>query len=85
MLNIAQADSSIPSVLLAVLVFWIAVIFLSFGLFAPRNATVLAALLVCAMSVSGSIFLLLELNSPFDGAIRISSAPMRDALARLGR
>jgi hypothetical protein len=31
------------------------------------------------------IFLLLELNSPFDGAIRISRAPMRDALTRLGR
>jgi hypothetical protein len=84
-LLIAQAGSSIPPVLLAVLVFWVAIIFLSFGLFAPRNATVLAALLVCALSVSGSIFLLLELNSPFDGAIRISSAPMRDALTRLGR
>jgi hypothetical protein len=82
---IAQADSSIPPVLLAVLIFWVAVIFLSFGLFAPRNATVLGALLVCALSVSGSIFLLLELNGPFDGAIRISSSPMRDALAHLGR
>jgi len=84
-LLIAQADSPIPPVLLAVLVFWIAIIFLSFGLFAPRNATVLVALLVCALSVSGSIFLLLELNSPFDGAIRISSEPMRDAMSRLGR
>jgi hypothetical protein len=84
-LLIAQADSSIPPVLLAVLVFWVAIIFLSFALFAPRNATVLAALLICGLSVSGSIFLLLELNSPFDGAIRISSAPMRDALARLGQ
>ena len=84
-LLIAQADSSIPPVLLAVVIFWVAIIFLSFGLFAPRNATVLAALLVCALSVSGSIFLLLELNGPFDGAIRISSSPMRDALAHLGR
>ena len=84
-LLIAQADSSIPAVLLAVLIFWVAVIFLSFGLFAPSNATVLAALLVCALSVSGSIFLLLELNTPFDGAIRISSSPMRAALAQLGR
>jgi hypothetical protein len=84
-LLIAQADNPIPPVLLAVLIFWVAMIFLSFGLFAPRNATVLAALLVCALSVSGSIFLLLELNGPFDGAIRISSSPMRDALAHLGR
>jgi hypothetical protein len=84
-LLIAQADSSMPWVLLAVLVFWIALIFLSFGLFAPRNATVLTSLVICALSVSGSIFLLLELNTPFDGAIRISSSAMRDALAHLGR
>jgi hypothetical protein len=42
-------------------------------------------LLVCALSVSSSIFLILELNRPFHGAIKISSAPMRDALARLGQ
>jgi len=84
-LLIAEADSSIPTLLLAMLVFWIAIIFLSFALFAPRNATVLVTLLICALSVSGSIFLLLELNSPFGGAIKISSAPMREALARIGQ
>jgi len=84
-LLIAEAESSIPTLLLAVLIFWIAIIFLSFALFAPRNATVLVTLLICALSVSGSIFVMLELNSPFNGAIKISSAPMRDALARLGQ
>jgi hypothetical protein len=84
-LLIAESESSIPTLLLGVLIFWIAIIFLSFALFAPRNATVLVTLLVCALSVSGSIFVMLELNSPFNGAIKISSAPMRDALARLGQ
>jgi hypothetical protein len=84
-LLIAQAESRVPTLLLAMLVFWIAMIFLSFALFAPRNATVLVTLLVCALSVSSSIFLILELNRPFHGAIKISSAPMRDALARLGQ
>ncbi len=84
-LLIAQADNPIPTLLLALLIFWVAIIFLSFALFAPRNATVLVTLLVCALSVSGSIFLMLELNSPFSGAISISSAPMREALSRLGR
>ena len=84
-LLIAQADNSIPTVLLVVVIFWIALIFLSFALFAPRNATVLVTLLVCALSVSGAIYIMLELNSPFDGAIKVSSAPMRDALARLGQ
>ena len=84
-LLIAEADSSIPTLLIAMLVFWIAIIFLSFALFAPRNATVLVTLLICALSVSGSIFLMLELNSPFGGAIKISSESMREALTRLGQ
>jgi hypothetical protein len=43
---------------LVVMVFWLAVIFASFGLFAPRNATAIANLFVCALSVSGAIFLI---------------------------
>ncbi len=81
----AQADNTIPTPLLAVLIFWISAIFLSFALFAPRNATVLVTLFVCAFSVSGAIFLLLEINGPFDGVISISSAPLRDALVELGK
>ena len=38
-----QLDSSIPVPFLIVLVFWLAIIFASFGLFAPPNATVIAA------------------------------------------
>jgi hypothetical protein len=80
-----QAKGTVPTLLVVVLVCWLAIIFVSFALFAPRNATVLVTLLVCALSLSASIFIMLELNSPFGGAISISSAPMQDALARLGR
>jgi len=48
-----NAGSSIPFPFLLVLVFWLTIIFASFGLFAPRNATVVAAFLVTALSVSG--------------------------------
>jgi hypothetical protein len=81
----AQAESTVPTLLLVVLIFWLAILFVSFALFAPRNATVLVTLLVGALSLSGSIFIMLELNSPFGGAIRIPSTPMRVALARLGQ
>jgi hypothetical protein len=54
-----QAGSFISMPLLAVLVFWLVIIFSSFGLFAPRNATAIATLFVCALSVSGAIFLIL--------------------------
>src|SRR5215510_19634 len=80
-----RRGSSIPLAVLAVLIFWLAIIFVSFGLFAPPNSTVLAVLFVCVLSVSGAIFLILELDRPFEGLIRISSAPLRDALMHLGQ
>ena len=70
---------------LVVLVFWLCVLFASFGLFAPRNATVIAALLFCALSVAGSTFLILEMDRPLEGMLKISSAPLRYALAHLGQ
>ena len=76
--------SSIPVPFLVVLVFWLCIIFASFGLFAPRNATVIAVLCVCALSVSGAIFLILELDRSFEGLLKVSGAPLRAALAQLG-
>jgi hypothetical protein len=83
-LLLEQAGSAIPTPFLVVMVFWLAVIFTSFGLFAPYNATVVATLFLCALSVSGAIFLILELDSPFAGLMQISDAPLRNALAIVG-
>jgi len=57
----------------------------SVGLFAPPNATVIATLFLCALSVSGAIFLILELDRPFEGLIKLSSEPLERALEMLGR
>jgi len=83
-LLLEQAGSSIPTPFLVVVVFWLAVIFTSFGLFAPYNATVIATLLVSSLTVSSAIFLILELDSPFSGLVQISDAPLRNAIALLG-
>ena len=80
-----QAITSVSMPLLVVLVLWLTVIFISFGLFAPFNATVVSSLLVSALSVSGAIFLILEMYGPYSGLIQISSAPLRAALAHLGQ
>jgi hypothetical protein len=80
-----QAGGSIPAPLLAILVAWLTAVFASFGLFAPRNATVIAALLVAALSVAAAIFLMDELDGPFAGLLQVPSAPLRDALPPLGR
>jgi hypothetical protein len=61
------------------------VTFSSFGLYAPRNATVISVLFVAAVSVAAAVFLILELDGPFDGVIRVSSAPMQYALQHLGQ
>lgn len=81
----AQEAASVSMPLLVVLVLWLTVIFVSFGLFAPVNATVVASLFVSALSVSGAIFLILEMYSPYAGVIQISGAPLTGALANLGR
>jgi hypothetical protein len=71
--------------MLVVLVAWLTIIFISFGLFAPRNMTVVVSLFVSALSVSGAIFLILEMYSPYAGLIHVSAAPLRAVLAHLGQ
>lgn len=80
-----QADSSISKPLLIVVVVWLAIIFGSIGLFAPPNPTAVGALMLAALSVSGAIFLILELDQPFGGLIQISSQPMLNALNHLAK
>jgi hypothetical protein len=84
-LMLAQSSSSISKPLLIVVVSWLVVIFLSFSLIAPPNATANLALLVSALSVAGALFLILELDRPFGGIIQISSEPMRTTLSQLGK
>jgi len=81
----AQEESSVSTPLVVIVVFWLTINFISFGLFAPRNATVIVTLLLCAVAVAGAIFLILEMYNPFGGLIHISSAPVRSVLAQIGK
>lgn len=80
-LIIEQAQATLPNAFLALLVFWLTVLFASLGLLAPRNATVACSLIICAASMAGAIFLILEMNRPLEGAVQISPAPLRKALS----
>lgn len=80
-----RSGGSIPPVFLAVLVFWQAAMFAGLGLIASRNSTNAAAIVVGAVSLAAAIFLILELDSAYDGVIRISDAPLRLALDQLGK
>ena len=79
-----QSGSSISMTFLVVMVLWLTIIFASYGLFAPRNKTVVVSLALAALSISGAIFLILELDRPFEGLLQISSAPLQNAVAHLG-
>ena len=81
----AQRTNSVSVSMLVVLIFWLTIIFISFGLYAPRNPTVVVSLLVSAISVSGAIFLILEMYSPYAGLLHISSDTLRAAVVQLGR
>ena len=76
----AESTPSISRPMLIVVVLWLVMIFLGFSLIAPRNATARFALIASVLCVSGAIFLILELDRPFDGLLRISSDPMHTAL-----
>jgi len=82
---VERTRTPLPLRLLGILVFWLCVLFVEIGLFAPRNATVAAAVLLSAISVSAAILLILEMNVPLEGLIKVSSASLRAALDQIGR
>jgi hypothetical protein len=84
-LVIEQAQTALPTAFLAMLIFWLTVLFASLGLLAPRNATTRCSLFVCAVSMSGAIYLILEMNRPLEGAVQISPAPLQKALSVIGK
>jgi hypothetical protein len=83
--TLGNRDRSVPNAFLVVVVFWLTVTFVSFGLYTRLNPALVAVLFVAAVSVAGAVFLILELDGPFDGLIKISSGPMRYVLSQLGQ
>lgn len=79
LMYLQTVQTPIPTPLLGVVTSWLVAIFISFGIFAPRNLTVMATLFVCAMAVSAAIFIITSMYSPFSGVLKISPAAVRDA------
>ena len=81
----AESTTSISKPMLVVVVLWLVMIFFGFSLIAPPNATANFALIASALCVAGALFLILELDRPFGGFIRISREPMLNVLRQLGK
>lgn len=78
------SGATVPMPFLVVLLFWITITFAAFGMFAP-NRTAIAVLFVCALSIGGALFLVLELDGPFDGLLRVSPDPLRFVYTHINR
>jgi hypothetical protein len=83
-LALTRESSSIPVPFLVVLVFWLTALFVGYGLFAPRNIFAVTALSVCALTVSTALFLILDMDQPLVGFMKISIEPLRNAMAIIG-
>ena len=77
---IQNTSRAVHPLLIVVIVLWLIIIFGSFGLYAPFNATVVVSLLLSSLSIAGCIFLILEMDGAFDGLIRVSAWPLENAL-----
>jgi hypothetical protein len=84
-LVVAEGSRTIPLPFLVILLLWLTLTFTSFGLSAPNNVTVITVLFVCAMSIASALFLVLEMDSPFEGWLKVSAQPMRYALSHLNQ
>ena len=86
MVAVGNPGTTVPVQFLFVLIFWLFLIFVSFGLFAPVNVTVVASFFLSALAVTGAILLILELGDPMHNSwLQVPSEPMRRALAELRR
>jgi hypothetical protein len=84
-LHTETVGEGLPWAFLAVLVFWLGLLFVTFGLLAPTNATVIVLLFACALSVAAAVFLIVDMAHPYIGIIHVSDAPLRTALGQLGQ
>ena len=81
----AYSQASVSGLFLVILLFWLTITFVSYGLVAARNSTVVTVLFLCAVSVGSALFLILEMDEPFGGLLKVSADPLLFAHAHLNQ
>lgn len=82
---VESGGEGLPWAFMVILVFWLALLFATFGLQAPSNGTVVCIMVISALSVAGAVFVIVDMANPYLGWIHTSTEPLRLALARLGQ
>lgn len=80
---VEQSEGTIPTPIIGMLIAWLTLIFASYGYRAPKNAVVVSMLLISATLISASLYLVLDMDIPFKGPIRISYQPYHRALSEI--
>lgn len=82
---VEQAEGSLPRPLMLMVVAWLVLIFAIFGFRAPRNAVVVTGFIAAAVLIGGAIYLIVDMDMPFEGPIQVSPAPLQRALTEMRR
>ena len=80
---VEQSEGMVPNAIVGMLIAWLTLIFASYGYRAPKNAVVTTMLVTAAMLISASLYLVLDMNIPFSGPIRVSYQPYHRALMEM--
>jgi hypothetical protein len=85
MLMFEQMRGTISWPLLEVLISWVTMLFLGFGMFARPHATIAVTLMIGALSVASAVFLIVELSQPYQGWMRVSDSSIQFAISHINR
>ena len=77
---VERSHSRLSPIFMSVLLFWLLIVFVIFGIVSPRNGLTILVISLSAVSVSSSLYLILDLDTSLGGFITVSSQPLRDAL-----
>lgn len=84
-LLVELSQTRVQKPLLVIITLWLVIIFLGFGLLAPRNHTAITALILSALAASGAIFLILEMYDPVGGLMQIPAATFEIPFEQIGK
>ena len=81
---IGDVYSSMSTPFFCAVVAWLAVVFAGLGFRAPLNPAIVAMVGLAMVSVTSALVITYDMNSPYEGPLRIPSRPMRAALEEMG-
>lgn len=82
---IEDVHGPISPLFTSILIFWLMLVFLSFGLQIPRKRLAAIVLAIGIISISTVMFVITDLETHYAGLFGIPSTAMRDALASMSR